>query len=81
LRLLEDETNMVQSEFLQLLHAQLGQILTSDGDGAASGQVNAAESIEQGGFAGAGGTHDGDKLAGVNVEVDTVEDFDAIRPA
>jgi len=39
LRLLEDETNVVQSEFLQLFHAQLGQILTSNGDGIAGGQV------------------------------------------
>ncbi|EEG26896.1 hypothetical protein CORMATOL_01724 [Corynebacterium matruchotii ATCC 33806] len=39
MRLLEDETNVVQSEFLQLFHAQLGQILTSNGDGATGGQV------------------------------------------
>ncbi|MFC2591770.1 MAG: hypothetical protein ACFNYP_04220 [Corynebacterium matruchotii] len=30
---------MVQSEFLQLFHAQLGQILAGDGDGTAGDQV------------------------------------------
>jgi hypothetical protein len=39
LRLLEDETNVVQSEFLQLFHAQLDQILASDGNGTAGDQV------------------------------------------
>ena len=39
LRLLEDETNVVQSEFLQLFHAQLDQILASDGNGTAGDQL------------------------------------------
>ena len=68
---MEDETNVVQSEFLQLFRTQLDQILAGDGDGTAGGQVNAAEGIEQGGFSGAGGTHDVTRTASQNPDIST----------
>ena len=39
----------------------------------APGVVEHGEDVEEGGFAGAGGAHDGDELAGVDGEVDAAE--------
>jgi hypothetical protein len=54
-----------------------------DGDGAGEGGVGdevdgAVETAEEGGFAGLGGSDDGEDLVGHDVEVEAVEDFDAV---
>jgi hypothetical protein len=42
------------------------------------GRVEARQQAQQRGLAGAGGAHDGDELAGVDLEIDAAQDIHAV---
>ena len=58
-----------------------GEVDAIDEDGAGGGPGEAAEDVEEGGFAGAGGADDSDELAGSDGEVDLAKggDFELCR--
>src|SRR5882672_1527026 len=51
----------------------MSNVLAIDGDAAGGGGVQAAENIDERGFAGTGRAHKGDPFAGRDVETDSVE--------
>ena len=71
--LLRDERELI---------AEIGErvvpgVAAVDDDAAPGGIVEAEQEGEQGGFAGAAGSHDGDLLTGLGVEFDALKDLDA----
>src|SRR6185369_14824593 len=65
---LKDEADGVEPEAGQLALAEGGGVLPDDADGAAGGDVDAADEVEEGGLAAPGGTGDRDELAPVDVQ-------------
>jgi hypothetical protein len=78
---LENETNLPTSDKSQFVFAQPGDVDAVEDNGSRGGGIEAGEQSEQGAFAAAGGPHDGDKLAGRDIEIDAAEDVDAMAPA
>lgn len=58
----------------QRLGGQLAHVVPADEDGAAGGVVEARQEQRDGGFSGAGGTDDGERLAGPDLEGQAVQD-------
>jgi hypothetical protein len=73
---LEDETNLGATQAGALRVGEAGEVLALNDERAGCGGGEAAEDVEEGGFAGAGGADDGDELAGVDGEVDVAQGFD-----
>ena len=74
--LLEDEADLVGAEAVELGGAHGGDIDAVDPELSGGGAVEAAEEVDEGGFAGAGGAGDGDPLAGDDGEAGVVEGAD-----
>ena len=53
---------------------QVGVVVPADHDAPALGLVKAAQQVDDGGLAAAGGTHQGDGLAGLDVQVEVLDD-------
>jgi len=68
---LKDETDVVLVEFVALLGAELVDGLIEEEVFAGPGTVEHTEDAEECGLACAGGTHEGDELAGLDFERDT----------
>jgi len=73
---LEDEADAGAAEPGAIGVGEAGELDAADGDGAGGGGGEAAEDVEEGGFAGAGRADDGDELAGLDGEVDVAESGD-----
>ena len=67
---LKDEANGKESQARQLALGELGRVVAVDEHDAAGSGVDAADQVEQGRLAAAGGPGHGEKLAGPNREVD-----------
>src|SRR5271168_805706 len=78
---LEDEADVAGAPFGELAGRHMSNFVPRDGDAAARGNIQATEKIQQRGFAGAAGTHEGHELAGSNVEVQALEDVDNLATA
>ena len=73
---LEDETDFVATEPGALGIAHGGEFVTVDEDGAFGSLSHAADHVEQGRFAAAGGSHNGYGLAGFNFEIHAAQGGD-----
>ena len=73
MELLEDEADFFRAVTNEIGFAEARDVLAVHGDAAGCGGVEAAENIDEGGFAGAGRAHESDPFAGLNVEADAVE--------
>src|ERR1700722_16402519 len=73
MKLLEDEAYFLRTITNQLTFGALGKVDIIDDDAAGSESVQAAENIDQGGFAGARWSHECDPFAGRNGEGDAIE--------
>jgi hypothetical protein len=73
---LEDEAEVVISPAGEFAFGHGGGLVVEDGEGAVGGAVHAGDEVEEGGFAGAGGAHEGAELAAVDGEFDFVEGED-----
>ena len=65
----------------QFAVGELVDAVAANADAALRGAVQAADEIEQGGFAGAGGAHEGKKLPLIDHEVEAREDRNVLRSA
>ena len=74
--LLEDEADLVGAEAVEFGGGHGGDVDAVDLELAGGGAVEAAEEVDEGGFAGAGGAGDGDPLAGDDGEGGVVEGAD-----
>jgi hypothetical protein len=57
---------------------QADDLFAVEEDAAGGGVIEAGEEAEEGAFAAAGGAHDGDELAGRDVEIEAAEDIDPV---
>jgi hypothetical protein len=73
---LEDEAEAGAAKFGEGVVIKLGDVLVIKEVVAGRGAIEAAEDVHEGGFAGAGGAHDGEHLAFVDVHVDATESVD-----
>src|SRR5262245_14374644 len=78
---LEDEPDVARAPRGQLAGGHVRQLVTRDGDTAGRGHVEAAEQIEQGGLAGAARAHECHEVAGVDVEVQSLQHVDLLATA
>ncbi len=78
---LEHEADMVAAPGRQLAAAEAVDALALDLDLAAGGAVETADEVEQGGLAGTGGTHEGNEVAALDLQVDAVQDLHLLRAA
>ena len=76
MELLEDEADLVGAEAVELGGGHGGDVDVVDLERAGGGAVEAAEQVDEGGLAGAGGAGDGDPLAGDDGEGGVVEGAD-----
>ncbi len=70
---LENKTHLPSSHEGDLVVGQVGHALAAQDDFAVRGTVQPTEQMEQGGFAGAGRPHDGDKFALSDFKVDVAK--------
>ena len=70
---LEDGADLGSAEEGETLGIELAELGGADADGAGVGAVDAAEAIEEGGFAAARGSHEGDAFAGMDGKGDVAE--------
>ncbi len=75
---LEDEADFAAAEEGHLVLGEVGDVFAVEDDLAGGGGVEAGEESEEGAFAATGRAHDGGKLAFRDVEVDALEDVDAV---
>src|SRR3984957_15546939 len=73
MELLEDEAYFFRAIANQLTFGALGKVNIIDDDAAGSESVQAAENIDQSGFAGAGWSHERDPFTGSDGEADAIE--------
>src|ERR1700688_412462 len=73
MKLLEDEAYFFRTITNQLTFGALGKVNIIDDDAAGSESVQAAENIDQSGFAGTGWAHERDPFAGIDGEADVIE--------
>jgi acyl-CoA thioesterase-1 len=78
---LEHESDLAAADQRQPVFLQARNIDAVYDDGPRSSRVETGEQTEQRALSTSGGTHDGDELAGRNIEVDAAEDFNAMAPA
>ena len=71
--LLEDEADGALAEIVALGVGHVGEVASIDGDAAGGGRGEAAEDVEEGRLAGAGGADDGEELAAGDIHGDAVE--------
>src|SRR2546430_708277 len=69
---LEDETDVAGAPVRELTAGHVSDLVAIHGDAARRRDVEAAEKIQQSGFSGAAGTHEGHKVALVHVKVQTL---------
>ena len=77
--LLENETDRVVAEVRQRVRLLLGQVQAVDHQVAAGRHVEGADQVHQGGFAGAGWAHNGNKLSFEDIQVDALQGLDLDR--
>ena len=75
---LKHETDMTAAEKGAFDLVQTGYNPIIDTDGAGVGQVDAAEQVQQGGFAGAGLAEQGNELATVDIQIQVGEDDSSV---
>src|SRR6266576_1696973 len=71
--LLEDESNLLGSDAIQVGGAEAGDIFTVQPNFAGGRAVEAADQVDQSALAGSGGPHHRDPLAGRDLERDIVQ--------
>jgi hypothetical protein len=75
---LEDEADLLVADAGELIVVELGDVVTVEPVAALRRRVEAAEEVHQRGFAGAGGSHDGDVLVVLDADVDALESVDGL---
>ncbi len=75
IKVLENEAEFFAAEAVEGVAFELGDVLVFDEDVAAGDAVDGGDDVEEGGFAGAGGSHDGDEFSLVDFEGDVVDGF------
>ena len=73
---LKDEADFFAAQRGGLRGAESRGVDALDEDAAAGGLVDAADQVQQGGFAAAAGAGDGEEFAGIDAEADVVEGGD-----
>ena len=76
---LKHEADLAPAQHRHLVFAQAGDVFTIDQHLPARRRVQSGQQAQQSAFAAARGSHDRRKLALGNVEIDTLEDVDAVR--
>src|SRR5580704_13486478 len=71
---LKNKSDVASAPFGELAAGHVGDFVAGDSDAAAGRHVQAAQKIQERGFAGATGTHEGDELAFVDVEIQALQD-------
>ena len=59
----------------------VGDFIARDGNAAAGRNIEAAEEIQQRGLAGAAGAHERDEFAGLDIEIEALQDVDLFARA
>jgi len=75
---LEDEADLLVADAGELVIVERGDVVAVEPVAAAGGRVEASDEVHQGGFAGAGGAHDGDVLVVADAQVDAAERVDLL---
>ena len=75
-KLLEDEADFFRPDAVQILGGNPGHVFAVEPDFARSGTIEAADQIDQRGLAGTRRAHDGQPLAGCNLERNVIEGAD-----
>ena len=78
---LENESDMARAPLGELAAGHVRDLVAGDGNAAFRGHVQAAEEIEQRSLAGAAGAHEGDELALVHVEIQTLQNMNYFAAA
>jgi hypothetical protein len=73
---LEDKTDASVSKLRQLRASKAGDIPASVEDSPPGGQIERADQVEQSALAGARRADDRDHLSAIDLEIDTLEDFE-----
>ena len=78
---LEDETDMARAPVGQLAAGHVRDFIAGHTDGAARGNIEAAQQIEQSGLARAARPHEGHKIALIDVKIQALQDVDVLVAA
>ena len=76
---LENEADVVLVELVALLGAEFVDVVLEEIVFAGPSAIKHAENAEQGGLPCPGGSHDGDELAGLDIESDAAKDIESLR--
>jgi hypothetical protein len=71
---LKDKANHPVSQLGEPIFRECGDIDSVDENSASSGYIQSAQDIQQSGFSAAGLTHDGNKLAQTDLNIDAMQD-------
>src|SRR5258707_10240883 len=66
---LKDETDVARTPLRELVSGHVSDLVSGHSDAAVRGDVKAAEKVEQSGFSGAAGAHEGDEVTLVHVKI------------
>jgi hypothetical protein len=75
---LENEPELAAAQAGEAVFRQADDLFAVEEDAAGGGVIESGEEAEEGAFAAAGGAHDGDELAGRDVEIEAAEDIDPV---
>jgi hypothetical protein len=78
---LEDESDVAGAPGRELGSRHVRDLIAGNGDAARGRQIDAAQQVEQRSLAGAAWAHESDKVAGVHVEVEPLQDMDLLAAA
>ena len=78
---LEDEADFLVADAGQLIVVELADEMAVEPVAAFAGGIEAADEVHEGGFAGAGGAHDGDVFVAADAQGDAVESVDLLLGA
>ena len=75
---LEDEAYLLVADTGEFVVVEFGDVVSVEPVLALGGRVEASDEVHEGGFTGAGGSHDGDVLVVADAEVDAAESIDLL---
>ena len=75
---MENEPEFAAAEAGEVVFREADDLFAVKEDAARGGVIEAGEEAEEGALSAAGGAHDGDKLAGRDIEIEAAEDIDAV---
>ncbi len=72
---------MARTPLRELVAGHVSDLVAGHSDAAVRGDVEAAEKVEQSGFSGAAGAHEGDEVTLVDVKIEALQDLDFFAAA